>query len=185
MEISFFSRGTSVSYNEWASLLFLSMMAILFCLDSSRICSGNSDVSHVSKAMWAFSALSLSDQYICHAVAFGGLLLAAVRRTPTVLFCTIPLGQRQSLLALIVFIGGFFSSHRHGHSRVSSVKHYGNEQSSDAGIFRFNKMKGFPAMILNLKRLIILGCVFLGYFFAVSIGEFYTLVISGLNHSRP
>jgi len=52
------------------------------------------------------------------------------------------------------------------------------------GIFRFNKMKGFPAIILNLKRLIILGCVFLGYFFAVSIGEFYSLVDIGLNRSR-
>jgi PAS domain S-box-containing protein len=47
-------------------------------------------------------------------------------------------------------------------------------------IFRFNKMKGFPTIILNIKRIIILVCVFLGYFFATSIGEFYSLVDIGL-----
>jgi PAS domain S-box-containing protein len=48
------------------------------------------------------------------------------------------------------------------------------------GIYRFNTMKGFPVIILNLKRVIILVCVFLGYFFAVSVGEFYSLVDIGL-----
>ena len=34
--------------------------------------------------------------------------------------------------------------------------------------------------MLNIKRLVILGCVFLGYTFAVYIGEFYSLVDIGL-----
>jgi sigma-B regulation protein RsbU (phosphoserine phosphatase) len=93
---------------------------------------------------------------------------------------TIPLGQRQSLLALIVFIGGFSAAT--GMVIVESVALSTMVMNNLVmpGIFRFNKMKGFPTIILNLKRLIILGCVFLGYFFAVSIGEFYTLVDIGL-----
>ncbi len=47
-------------------------------------------------------------------------------------------------------------------------------------IFRFNHIKGFPTLILNIKRFIIIGCVFLGYFFAVFIGRFYSLVEIGL-----
>jgi len=47
-------------------------------------------------------------------------------------------------------------------------------------VYRFHEMKGFPAIILNLKRIVIMGCVFFGYIFAVSIGEFYSLVDIGL-----
>jgi PAS domain S-box-containing protein len=43
-----------------------------------------------------------------------------------------------------------------------------------------NEHPRFPAIILAIKRLIILGVVYLGYLFAVSIGEFYSLVDIGL-----
>jgi hypothetical protein len=41
-------------------------------------------------------------------------------------------------------------------------------------------IKNFHAVTLNIKRFVILGCVFLGYIFAVYIGEFYSLVDIGL-----
>jgi len=35
-------------------------------------------------------------------------------------------------------------------------------------------------VILNIKRFIIIGCVFLGYIFAAYVGEYYSLVDIGL-----
>jgi hypothetical protein len=40
--------------------------------------------------------------------------------------------------------------------------------------------KNFSTVMLNIKRVVILGCVFLGYTFAVTIGEYYSLVDIGL-----
>ena len=180
-DLLFLGGGTSVSYNEWASLLFLSMMAILFLPRQFHVSVvENSDVSHVSKAMWLFPLYLFLINIFVMPVAFGGLLLGGSQADADSFVLTIPLGQRQSLLALIVFIGGFSAAT--GMVIVESVALSTMVMNNLVmpGIFRFNKMKGFPAMILNLKRLIILGCVFLGYFFAVSIGEFYTLVDIGL-----
>ena len=47
-------------------------------------------------------------------------------------------------------------------------------------LWDLSAIKNFHAVILNIKRLVILGCVFLGYVFAVYIGEFYSLVDIGL-----
>jgi len=180
-DLLFLGGGTSVSFNEWASLLFLSMMAILFLPRQFHVSVvENSDVSHLSKAMWLFPLYLFLINIFVMPVAFGGLLLGGSQADADSFVLTIPLGQRQSLLALIVFIGGFSAAT--GMVIVESVALSTMVMNNLVmpGIFRFNKMKGFPAIILNLKRLIILGCVFLGYFFAVSIGEFYSLVDIGL-----
>jgi Na+/proline symporter/signal transduction histidine kinase len=180
-DLLYLGGGTSVSYNEWASLLFLSMMAILFLPRQFHVSVvENSDVSHVSKAMWLFPLYLFLINIFVMPVAFGGLLLGGSQADADSFVLTIPLGQQQSLLALIVFIGGFSAAT--GMVIVESVALSTMVMNNLVmpGIFRFNKMKGFPAIILNLKRLIILGCVFLGYFFAVSIGEFYSLVDIGL-----
>ena len=180
-DLLFLGGGTSVSYNEWASLLFLSMMAILFLPRQFHVSVvENSDVSHVSKAMWLFPLYLFLINIFVMPVAFGGLLLGGSQADADSFVLTIPLGQRQSLLALIVFIGGFSAATGMVIVESLALSTMVMNNLVMPGIFRFNKMKGFPAMILNLKRLIILGCVFLGYFFAVSIGEFYTLVDIGL-----
>lgn len=180
-DLLYLGGGTSVSYNEWASLLFLSMMAILFLPRQFHVSVvENSDISHVSRAMWLFPLYLFLINIFVMPVAFGGLLLGGSQVDADIFVLTIPLGQRESLLALVVFIGGFSAAT--GMVIVESVALSTMVMNNLVmpGIFRFNKMKGFPTIILNLKRLIILGCVFLGYFFAVSIGEFYSLVDIGL-----
>ena len=180
-DLLFLGGGTSVSYDEWASLLFLSMMAILFLPRQFHVSVvENSDVSHVSKAMWLFPLYLFLINIFVMPVAFGGLLLGGSQADADSFVLTIPLGQRESMLALVVFIGGFSAATGMVIVESLALSTMVMNNLVMPGIFRFNKMKGFPAIILNLKRLIILGCVFLGYFFAVSIGEFYTLVDIGL-----
>ena len=173
--------GAAVGYPEWISLTFLSMMAILFLPRQFHVTVvENSDVSHVSKAMWLFPLYLLLINIFVLPVAFGGILLGGSQLEADSFVLTIPLSKGNSLLALMVFIGGFSAAT--GMIIVESLALSTMVMNSLVmpAIFRFNRIKGFPTLILNIKRLIIIGCVFLGYFFAVFIGRFYTLVEIGL-----
>ncbi len=173
--------GSAVGYPEWISLTFLSMMAILFLPRQFHVTVvENSDVSHVSKAMWLFPLYLLLINIFVLPVAFGGILLGGSQLEADSFVLTIPLSKGNSLLALMVFIGGFSAAT--GMIIVESLALSTMVMNSLVmpAIFRFNQIKGFPTLILNIKRLIIIGCVFLGYFFAVFIGRFYTLVEIGL-----
>lgn len=172
---------TSVSYNEWASLLFLSMMAIMFLPRQFHVAVvENSDVSHVSKAMWLFPLYLFLINIFVMPVALGGLLLGASKAEADSFVLTIPLSQGKFLLALFVFIGGFSAATAMIIVESLALSTMVMNNLVMPAIYRFNEMKGFPTIILNIKRIIIMGCVFLGYFFAVSVGEFYSLVDMGL-----
>jgi PAS domain S-box-containing protein len=180
-DLLYTGTGTQVSYTEWASLLFLSMMAIMFLPRQFHVAVvENSDISHVSKAMWLFPLYLLLINIFVMPLAFGGLLLGGRQADADLFVLTIPLGQGKSLFALLAFLGGFAAAT--GMIIVESIAlstMVMNHLVMPA-IYRFHEMKGFPAVILNLKRVVILGCVFFGYIFAVSIGEFYSLVDIGL-----
>ena len=173
--------GSSVSFQEWASLLFLSMMAILFLPRQFHVAVvENSDPSHVSKAMWLFPLYLFLINIFVLPIAFGGILLGKSQLEADSFVLAIPLSQGHSYLALLVFIGGFSAAT--GMIIVESLALSTMMMNSLVmpAIFRFNHIKGFPTLILNIKRFIIIGCVFLGYFFAVFIGRFYSLVEIGL-----
>lgn len=180
-DLLFLGTGTQVNYTEWASLLFLSMMAIMFLPRQFHIAVvENSDIKHVSKAMWLFPLYLLIINIFVMPVAFGGLLLGGRQADADMFMLTIPMGQGNSMLALLTFMGGFAAAT--GMIIVESLALSTMVMNNLVvpTIYRFREMKHFPAVILNTKRIVILGCVFLGYIFSVSIGEFYSLVDIGL-----
>ncbi len=184
-ELLFLGVGTSVSYHEWAALLFLSMMAIMFLPRQFHVAVvENSDISHVSKAMWLFPLYLFLINIFVMPVAFGGLLLGGSQANADNFVLTIPLSQGKHLLTLFAFIGGFSAATSMIIVESLALSTMIMNSLVMPGMYKFNKMQGFQAMlpwvIINVKRMTILGCVFLGYFFAVSIGEFYSLVDIGL-----
>jgi PAS domain S-box-containing protein len=173
--------GAAVGYPEWISLNFLSMMAILFLPRQFHAAVvENSNISHLSKAMWLFPLYLLLINIFVLPVAFGGILLGRSQLEADTFVLTIPLSQGNSLLTLLVFIGGFSAAT--GMIIVESLALSTMAMNSLVmpGIIKFHHIKGFPTLILNIKRLIIIGCIFLGYFFALFIGKFYSLVEIGL-----
>ncbi|RJR17539.1 MAG: PAS domain-containing protein [Desulfobacteraceae bacterium] len=173
--------GSVVTFQEWASLLFLSMMAVMFLPRQFHVAVvENSDTSHVNKAMWLFPIYLFLMNIFVLPIALGGLLLGNPRTEADAFILTIPLAEGRPLLALLVFIGGFSAAS--GMIIVESLALSTMVMNSLVmpAIFKFRQIKRFPSLILNVKRLIIIGCVFLGYFFALSIGGFYTLVQIGL-----
>jgi PAS domain S-box-containing protein len=156
-------------------------MAILFLPRQFHVAVvENSNPSHVSKAMWLFPLYLLLINIFVLPIAFGGILLGKSQLEADSFVLDIPLSQGHSYLALLVFIGGFSAAT--GMIIVESLALSTMMMNSLVmpAIFRFNHIKGFPTLILNIKRFIIIGCVFLGYFFAVFIGRFYSLVEIGL-----
>ncbi len=178
----YMGQGTELSYSQWGSLMLLSMMAIMFLPRQFHVTVvENYDIKHLRKAMWMFPLYLFLINIFVLPVAFGGLLLGGSQSLADTFVLTIPLNQGKSYLALFVFLGGFSAAT--GMIIVSSLAISNmvmNNLVMPVIYRRFHEMKGFPVVILNIKRLIIMGCVFMGYYFAVSIGEFYTLVDIGL-----
>ncbi len=184
-ELLYLGSGTPVSFSEWTSLLFLSMMAVMFLPRQFHVAVvENSDPNHVATAMWLFPLYLFLINVFVIPVAFGGLLLGGDPKTADSFVLTIPLKQGHQFLSLFVFIGGFSAAT--GMVIVESIA-LSNMVMNNLimpTVYRFSERKLFeviyPIFIINIKRLVIMGCIALGYFFATSVGEFYTLVDIGL-----
>ncbi|HLB25557.1 MAG TPA: ATP-binding protein, partial [Nitrospirota bacterium] len=171
----------NVSFMEWGSLLFLSMMAIMFLPRQFHVAVvENSDIKHIQKAMWLFPMYLLLINIFVLPVAFGGLLLGGSPAQADSFVLTVPLSQGNAPMALLVFLGGFSAAT--GMIIVESLALSTMVMNSllMPVLLRFGKHRQFPVIVLNVKRVVIMGCVFLGYFFAVSVGNFYSLVDMGL-----
>jgi Na+/proline symporter len=100
--------GVAGGYASWVWLTILSMMAIMFLPRQFQVTViENVDESHLSKAIWLFPLYMLAINVFVLPIAFGGLLHfpdGSVDADTFVL--TLPMAEKQELLALLVFIGG-------------------------------------------------------------------------------
>lgn len=170
-----------VSFMEWTSLTFLSMMAILFLPRQFHVAVvENSSVDHIKKAMWLFPLYLFLINIFVLPLAYGGLLLGDIPPTADYYVLTIPMHYGHPFLALCVFIGGFSAAT--AMIIVESVALSTMVMNSFVmpAFWNLRAFKNFSVVMLNIKRSVILGCVFLGYSFAAYIGEYYSLVDIGL-----
>jgi PAS domain S-box-containing protein len=176
-------EGSSVSFLEWTSLTFLSMMAIMFLPRQFHVMVvENSSYEHIKKAMWLFPLYLFLINVFVLPIAYGGLLLGGTLQNADYFVLSIPLKQGYPMLALLAFIGGFSAATAMiiVESLALSTMVMNSLVMPTLWNWNMNAMKGFHYVILNIKRVVILGCIFLGYGFAVYIGEFYSLVDIGL-----
>lgn len=176
-------EGSSVSFLEWTSLTFLSMMAIMFLPRQFHVMVvENSSYEHIKKAMWLFPLYLFLINIFVLPIAYGGLLLGGTLQNADYFVLSIPLKQGYPMLALLAFIGGFSAATAMiiVESLALSTMVMNSLVMPTLWNWNMNAMKGFHYVILNIKRAVILGCIFLGYGFAVYIGEFYSLVDIGL-----
>jgi Na+/proline symporter/signal transduction histidine kinase len=174
-------QGSGTSFLEWSSLTFLSMMAILFLPRQFHVAVvENESVDHLKKAVWLFPLYLFLINIFVLPIAFGGLLLGNMPSTADFYVLTIPMQSGHPLLSLIVFIGGFSAAT--AMIIVESVALSTMVMNSFVmpTLWDLRAIRNWRGVILNTKRIIILGLVCLGYVFAVSIGEFYSLVDIGL-----
>lgn len=176
-------EGSRVSFLEWTSLTFLSMMAIMFLPRQFHVAVvENSSDEHIKKAMWLFPLYLFLINIFVLPIAYGGLLLGGSQETADYFVLSVPLKQGYPALALLVFIGGFSAATAMiiVESLALSTMVMNSLVMPTLLNWSMNTMKGFHHVILNVKRVVIIGCIFLGYVFAIYIGEFYSLVDIGL-----
>ncbi len=173
-------RESGESYLEWTSLTFLAMMAVMFLPRQFHVAVvENYSPDHIKKAMWLFPLYLFLINIFVLPIAYGGLMLGGAPKAADFFVLTIPLDQGNPLLALIVFIGGFSAA-----TAMVIVESLALStmvmNSFVMPAFLGLTVRNLHTIILNIKRLVIIGCVFLGYVFAVYIGDFYSLVDIGL-----
>jgi sigma-B regulation protein RsbU (phosphoserine phosphatase) len=170
-----------VSYTEWASMTFLSMMAIMFLPRQFHVAVvENYSYKHIRKAMWLFPLYLFLMNIFVLPIAYGGLLLGEPQQGADFFVLSIPLKQGMPMLALFAFIGGFSAATAMVIVESLALSTMVMNSFVMPAVWSMNAMKGFYVMILNTRRIIIIGLVFLGYAFAVYIGDFYSLVDIGL-----
>ncbi|MBI3592914.1 MAG: PAS domain-containing protein, partial [Nitrospirae bacterium] len=177
----FLGTGTGTEYSEWLALLILSMMAIMFLPRQFQMTVvENYDEKHISKAAWLFPLYLFLINIFVLPIAFGGLLMGGTEKGADYFVLTLPLKHGANYLALFAFIGGFSAATSMVIVEALALSTMVMNSIIMPTLINFHDAPRFPAVVLNIKRLVILGVVFLGYFFATSIGEFYSLVDMGL-----
>lgn len=169
------------SYVEWASLLFLSMMAIMFLPRQFHMAVvENHDEAHVAKAIWLFPLYLLLINLFVLPVAFGGLLLGNAPDIADTFVLTVPLEQGKSDMAMLVFLGGFSAAS--GMLIVESLAISNMVMNSivNPTIYRYSQLTASTTLIATAKRMVIVALFIASYMVAVHIGEFYSLVDMGL-----
>ncbi|MDX9715361.1 MAG: ATP-binding protein [Dissulfurispiraceae bacterium] len=169
------------SYSEWTALLMLSMMAVMLLprqFQMSVVENYNED--HVRKAAWLLPLYLLLINIFVLPIAFGGLITTGSSQGAESFVLTLPLGSGSVGITLLVFMGGFAAAT--GMIIVESIALSTMVMNSMVMpvLVRFGRAANLPSFVLNIKRLVIMSIVFFGYFFAISIGGYYSLVDMGL-----
>ena len=172
-----------VPYSTWLTLGVISMMAFMFLPHMFHIMVvENADEEHIRSAMWRFPLYMFLIELFIIPIALGGLLLHCGDTAKAEYFTLLlPLEANQSLLALLVFLGGFSGSTAMVMVAAVALATLILNHLVMPVILSFDiQARDISGLLLATKRLAILAVVFLGYLFYKLIGQGYALVAMGL-----
>jgi Na+/proline symporter/signal transduction histidine kinase len=180
-------EGVAGGYSNWVWLTILSMMAIMFLPRQFQVAViENVDEKHLSKAIWLFPLYMLAINVFVLPIAFGGLLRfpdGSVDADTFVL--TLPMAEKQEVLALLVFIGGLSAAT--GMVIVETIA-LSTMVCNDLVMpvllrlhrLRLNERPDLTGLLLGIRRGAIVLILLLGYLYFKLAGEAYALVSIGL-----
>ena len=179
--------GVAGGYAGWVWLTILSMMAIMFLPRQFQVAViENVDEKHLNKAIWLFPLYMLAINVFVLPIAFGGLLRfpdGSVDADTFVL--TLPMAEKQELLALLVFIGGLSAAT--GMVIVETIA-LSTMACNDLVMpvllrlrrLRLNERHDLTGLLIGIRRGAIVLILLLGYLYFKLAGEAYALVSIGL-----
>ena len=182
-----FTMEATGGYGQWATLMVLSMAAIL-CLPRQFQVSviENVDESHLDKTIWLFPLYLLAINIFVLPIAVSGLLnFPAGNVDGDTFVLTVPMAERQEALALFAFIGGLSAAT--GMVIVATIAlstMICNDLVMPA-LLRLTRLRlaergDLPGLLLGIRRGSIIGILLLGYIYFRFIGGSYALVTIGL-----
>jgi hypothetical protein len=180
-------NGSSINYTSWASLTFVSMLAIMFLPRQFQIAVvENVDERHLNKAVWLFPLYLLAINVFVLPIAFAGLMhFPAGNIDADTFVLTLPIAQQQAWLTLFVFIGGMSAAT--GMVIVETIalstmvcNNLAMPLLLRLNILRLHERADLSALIVGIRRGAIVGVMLLGYAYFRLAGEAYALVSIGL-----
>src|SRR5262245_3867159 len=180
-------EGVAGGYSTWVWLTILSMMAIMFLPRQFQVTViENVDEKHLNKAIWLFPLYMLAINVFVLPIAFGGLLRfpdGSVDADTFVL--SLPMAEKQELLALLVFIGGLSAATA---MVIVETIALSTMVCNDLVMpvllrmrrLRLNERSDLTGLLLAIRRGAIVLTLLLGYLYFKLAGEAYALVSIGL-----
>ena len=179
--------GNSVDHASWASLTFLSMLAIMFLPRQFQIAVvENVDERHLKKASWLFPLYLIAINLFVLPIALVGLMTFPAGNIDADTFVlNLPIAQQQSLLTLAVFIGGLSAAT--GMVIVETIalstmvcNNLAMPLLLRLTVLHLQVRADLSTLIVNIRRGAIVGLMLLGYAYYRLAGEAYALVSIGL-----
>jgi hypothetical protein len=180
-------EGVAGGYASWVWLTILSMMAIMFLPRQFQVAViENVDEKHLNKAIWLFPLYMVAINVFVLPIAFGGLLRFPGGEVDADTFVlTLPMAEKQELLALLVFIGGLSAAT--GMVIVETIA-LSTMVCNDLVMpvllrlrrLRLNERRDLTGLLLGIRRGAIVLILLMGYLYFKLAGEAYALVSIGL-----
>lgn len=179
--------GPAGTYGSWASLVFLSMLSILFLPRQFQISVvENVNEDHVAKAIWLFPAYLLAINVFVLPITFAGLMQFAPGQVDADTFVlTLPMAHRQEALALFVFIGGLSAATGMVIVETIALSTMICNDLVMPVLLRWRALalaerRDLTGLLLGIRRGAIVLLLMLGYVYYRAAGEAYALVSIGL-----
>ena len=176
--------NASFAFDQWFALLLLAMLSvILLPRQFQMMVVENVDERHVRRAAWAFPAYLLLINLFVLPVAFGGLLFfGAGRANPEMFILSLPLAAGAEGLALVAFIGGLSAATGMVVVEAIAVSMMVCNDLVLPGLLRLKAFasRDLTAVLLLIRRTVIVALLLLGWLYYRVAGEAYALVSIGL-----
>ena len=180
-------NATSVNYTSWASLTFVSMLAIMFLPRQFQVAVvENVDERHLDKAVWLFPLYLLAINVFVLPIAFAGLMhFPAGNIDADTFVLTLPMAHQNAWLALFAFIGGLSAATGMVIVEAIALSTMVSNNLAMPALLRLNVLRlheraDLSVLIVGIRRGAILGVLLLGYAYFRLAGEAYALVSIGL-----
>lgn len=164
-----------------STMLFLAMGAIILLPRQFHVLVvENTDIRHISKAMWLFPTYTFVINLFIMPIALGGILLTGSNAGADYFVISLPLLSGSRTIAMIAFIGGLSAAA--GMVMVESVALSTMLLNNLLMplVVRFMGRVWFPRLLLHLRQAAIALVILLGYFYYRAVGDSFMLVNMGL-----
>ncbi len=179
--------GGAGTYGSWTSLVFLSMLSILFLPRQFQIgVVENVNENHIGKAIWLFPLYLFAINIFVLPIAFGGLMQFPGGQVDADTFVlTLPMAAKHEALALFVFIGGLSAATGMVIVETIALSTMICNDLVMPVLLRWKALKlknkrDLSGLLLGIRRGAIVLLMILGYAYYRIAGEAYALVSIGL-----
>ena len=177
----------SGGYGSWASLIFLSAMAILFLPRQFQVgVVENVNENHVAKAIWLFPLYMLVINIFVLPITVAGLLHFPAGQVDADTFVlTLPMAHGQEALVLLVFLGGLSAATGMVIVETIALSTMICNDLVMPVLLRWRALalarrRDLTGLLLAIRRGAIVALMMLGYAYYHVAGEAYALVAIGL-----